>query len=340
MAFRVIFAAAVLANALATSSMLAQEHSLGDLAERAKAATTSEKMIQFVKWSQELPENEVRHFIESGASNKDVQLRLMAALLIPRVQRQQLMPDVVHRLLSDPTPRVRRTAWVATRGDQLSADAQREGLRANDLYVRATALLWSESAETVAAHCCDPSPLLRALAIRRLGKIALDKHIDASFVKDALRICCIDADPLVRSNGLLVARWLMVLPEGVAAGMVLDARNFISLESVLVGEEASNDDRVRYGLDEEYFPTTYLLNMRNFERTISERPPRAYKELILPMSVQRCIGSEAANLWNAINPDEARPFLLTVIELPQPPSVWQCSLSSVLGIAVEWPSNP
>ncbi|HEY4313296.1 MAG TPA: hypothetical protein VGN12_27845 [Pirellulales bacterium] len=339
MNIKIIFAVAFFANSIPASFIVAHDDGRGGLVERAKNATDSDKMIQFLRWVHTRSENEVREFVQANATSDDQQLRLMSALLLPTASRGELPPEFVARLLSDASPRVRRTAWFTAREDQIPPDAKAEASRSRDLYIRASIVLSCDSAEKVAQFCRDTAPFVRALAIRRLGKIASDKPVDSSIVEDALRICCVDSDQLVRSNAIIAARGLLMLPKEVAPGMVLDNREFLSLGSVLVGEDEAKDDRSRYGLTEEYFPTTYLLNLRSLGRTIPERPSPMYKVLILPMSVTRCIGGEAANLWNTVDPEAARPFLRSVVASPQDPSVLQLSLSRVLGMPVDWPSQ-
>lgn len=298
-----------------------------EIVERAATVNDTDARIELFRMLDAVAANEVQDIVKLAFRHKSASARMAAAWLLARLDFGGFYDDVFKSLISDESAYVRRLAWLRARIDKAKYDEM--AFESSDVQVRAIAALRCEKSTRLLSLRIDSSPFVRAVAIRRLGKLATVEKQQPDLVA-ALTVTLVDQDQLVRSNAVICAHATQLIPRDIA-GVLLDERPIIALEDLLAGEGAEDANlRKRWEIDGEFFPNLFSLRSLLISNTIKILPENQIPRLVLPVGEQDMIGSAAANVLMSKYPGDAARLINAIVRSPPADTALQCQLREVL----------
>ena len=280
--------------------MAAAKADVRELLALAAECDTLDAQAKFLTIVQAKSETHVTGFVQAALAADDETVRHMGAVAAASVASNDVIRDLWRMYRDDKSRRIRLALFQSVLTRDVSVLEKTEfdsALEGDDVLVRAMAasvLNQRQIPRLVGQIRCDGSAFVRATAVRRLGLIWRDGHVEPSNqVKTALIAALVDQNQLVRSSALLVASKTKHLPLDLGQGLVLDHRSMLSIEEVLtLGDEESRLLRAQYDIDHEPL-VNYRASRQIAKTVVSLIPSPDLAITVVPLNDSRRIGSFA-----------------------------------------------
>jgi hypothetical protein len=177
----------------------------------------------------------------------------------------------------------------------------------SEIMIRASLAIAASDIGLLEQYLGDPSPFVRAVVARRIGKLfsVKDKTTDER-VFACVDVLLVDPNGLVRGNAIVAARGVRYCPVAVARGLLFDSRPYVSVMELFSDEQESMRLREANGL---VARADWIITLFAKHQVALLSSDPVLKRMLLPLQQRVLIGGLSGHWLLEIEPERAKEII-------------------------------
>lgn len=264
------------------------------LIARAELARSEQEHFDLVSLVGQASRKEIASFLDTAADSQSKEVRLIAAGCLRHDSDNAVRIATFNALSHDREVDVQEIAWLSMPLSQIDTESKTASVKSESQIVRCATLFEEQTIEPLWDAMFDTSPIVRSVAVRRLGAIVEANIRLPEDARKILRAALIDAHATVRSDALVVASHLNDLALDNTHSVITDDRPFRTFETLLEDDPGSRSWRKEFMSRESTLVLAHF-RIRFLTRTLAGTAVTKNLPLV-PLDQKVLIGSLAAKI--------------------------------------------